>query len=95
MKLIVDITQEDINNGKRGKPNQCPVAYGLRRLSPEAFRVDVNGRTDAQSIGYYWTAHVQSLNGGFHFSIPKDIVQRIKDFDKTGVMTPFTFTVDI
>ena len=48
MKYKIEITQEDIDRGMRGRSDFCPVALALRRKWPEAemgcFACDLGNR---------------------------------------------------
>lgn len=90
----VEVTEEDVKNGKQGRPNLCPVALAIRKIFKDAFHFRVRAHHDIQS-GWWWTVNVQSHKGSLSFTLPDEIVKRVKAYDETGLMDPFTFPLEI
>jgi len=83
MKLKLQVTAQDIRNGVPDKPLRCPIAQAL--IS--------NGYTD--HCGYPLRVGLDSIvsANGLIGTMPKHIASKIKRFDSTGQMSPFTFTI--
>lgn len=46
--VTLEVTKDDIKNGKRGNPRYCPIALALKRALPDAEAVRVAFVTDVQ-----------------------------------------------
>jgi hypothetical protein len=90
----IHVSQEDIDGSTRGVPNLCAVALATRRTYPNAFSVYVMPNSDPQS-GIWWTIRIDSMKANIGFTIPSEIVAKIQQYDRTGVMTPFSFDIVI
>lgn len=91
--LIVEVTQEDIDNGKRRNCSRCPIALALMRK----FNLDPSEDSlDAASVGLT----IASIFPVMHrerkpqyFNMPDEASEFIKDFDSKLPVKPFSFTL--
>lgn len=91
--IEISILEEDIIGSTPGNMDKCALARALKRQFKSAFNVRVYQSEDTQCMGYLWSATVMSMKYTLSFNIPKDVCKIIEDYDKTGGMSPFTFTV--
>lgn len=82
MLKTINVTQEDINNGKPGEPSYCPIALAAQRVIPERVRV----RTRIMNIGKYGETVV---------SLPIVAVEFVEDFDAHCKVQPFSFEITV
>ena len=94
IKLTIDITKDDIKNGRKGSTKYCPIANSLKRLFPNALSICVRPYNDIQS-GTWWTARISNVKSTFSFDLNQDISNRASKFDLHGIMEPFTFDIEI
>lgn len=80
------VIQEDINNGIKCSPRQCPIAQCIKRTYPDRL---INIGTDDVSIaeGRYEKGTLTEL--------PLIARQFIDNFDKGLEVSPFEFELDI
>jgi hypothetical protein len=79
---LIQITQDDINNGERMDRQNCMVARALKRAIPESFpRVDKG-----------WFASIEVCTKTYRPS--KEINQRIIAFDRGEPVKPFVICFD-
>ena len=86
--VYISVTPKDISKGCRNLPQNCPVAYAVRRrLKTDRIFVDKN------SLDIYvndWP------DKDYYTVMLNDRVRlRIKHFDETGVMHPFKFKLKV
>lgn len=77
--MLVEVTADDIKNGRRGSPGCCPVALAMSR----AFGADYRCGS---------TIYRKATEGGFQ-PMPHVVTQRIVRFDIGEQMEPFSFHV--
>lgn len=84
--MKVKVTRRDIETGQRRVPTSCPVANAVKRK----WFIDyvTVGRTSI-TVAYKWSKHKL-----YTFVFPGDVTERIKLFDETGAMKPFTFEAE-
>lgn len=80
-RVRVDVTADDIANGRMCNACACPVALALAR------RFNL---TCGVLYGQWST-----LNRDLRGAIPPDVDARINLYDRTGNMEPFSFEVDV
>jgi hypothetical protein len=80
-KHTINVTQEDIDQGKRTSPTQCAVALAMRRETGNEW-----------VVGEYDMDNFQTNIG---VRLPEEARTFIKDFDYGRPVEPFSFTVDI
>lgn len=87
-ELDLEVTQEDIDKGRRHNPRRCPIAHALRRAGLSEVRV---GST------IWWPDERTMLNGGTHsaFGLSDSVVTFIRRFDLKQGLGPQTFTLPI
>lgn len=82
MKIKVEVTQEDINNGVRQDADNCPIACALKRLvqNPE---VEDDIEFDLNEIRYV-------------AQLTEEAVTFINHFDQRGLIAvqPFSFEIE-
>jgi hypothetical protein len=82
----VEISQEDISQGKKGNPDYCPVALAMKRR----FNTHVVVVTDV-----FRFMKGESFGGKNYFKLPPEASQWIADFDHLKEVQPITFKVEI
>jgi hypothetical protein len=82
VKLKIEVTQEDIDKGKRDDCTSCPIALAaIRTGATSAF-------VDSDSI------HIVAENErGLFFKLPLKAQQFIHDFDYSRPVSPFSFVL--
>ena len=81
-KVTIQVSDEDIRRGVKAKCTGCPVAQALRRSGfPDAY-VEKKG---------FWTGP-GAIVGDF-VRVSARVTRRIRDFDRTGDMDPFSFRI--
>ena len=79
---LIQITQDDIDNGERMDRQNCMVARALRRAVPKSFpRVDRG-----------WFASIEVCAKTYRLS--KEINQRIQAYDRGESVAPFVICFD-
>ena len=83
MKLTVEVTQADIDNGHLNHCRACPVALAICRAVDAGTHVEVHGHR--ARIGDKWMVRLH-----------EEVEIWIADFDCNGpsAVKPFTFTLD-
>lgn len=80
MSNIVNVTAQDIKNGRVGDPCSCPIARAINRK---------RGYSRAR-VGYsLLIAHTPE--GLRKFYLPFHVTQKVLDFDQGESVQPFTF----
>ena len=85
MKYQIEVTQDDINNGKPHTCSSCPVALAISRTTNYKAEVGLYIITLFNSKGFSYRS----------IKIPADIRQFIKAFDSYMPVSPFSFELDI
>lgn len=78
--MKIEVTQQDIDSGKKSDTSCCPVALAMAR-AVEPLRVSVITK---------WA----SIDGRYH-SLPPEVTTFIKRFDIGGAVDPFTFELQL
>lgn len=82
-KLIVEVTQDDIDNGTPGERCRCPIARAVKRL------INVDPDSDAGIEVYSkWI----DMNGHDAYGLPDEAIDFISRFDTDLDVAPFKFT---
>jgi len=89
----LEVTEEDIRNGKRGSETKCPVALALKRKFPDAFLVHASADEDCQCMGVSWFIRVQSHKGSISMNLHSEVSKKLSEYDRVGTMDPFSFDV--
>lgn len=80
--MIITVTQEDIDHGKRGSPTNCPVGHALhrkyRRSYANIYRITVFDRIDREH----------------RFRCSKELTKVMEEFDDGEGMEPFSFDLN-
>lgn len=81
--MLIQVTQEDINNGRRGNCYYCPVALAVARIfnAHNFIYVGAEGICDVRK----WTVPV----------LPPEVFDFICKFDRQFPVAPFTFELQI
>jgi hypothetical protein len=83
--MRVEVTADDIANGKRGLPWCCPIARAIKRASGGS-RVSIG---TFNGLAYDWgTAHPAVF-----FDLPEVARCFISDFDSGRPVEPFSFEI--
>lgn len=80
--MLVVVSQEDIDEGRRGTPYRCPIALATTRTLRKNTRVTESG------IDYVGLSHVR-----YNFS--KSTREKLNRYDRTGKMKPFRFRIQL
>ncbi len=75
MAYVIQVTAEDIKNGKRHESNECPIALALIRNGCTNVCVGV----DRLSDGLDW------------YKLPRSVQARVRRFDDGAKIRPFVF----
>ena len=80
MKIEVDVTQEDINNGRKFNCIMCPVALAIKRAirNPKVSVFSILARIDTED-----------------YFFPKKVQNFIQNFDGSILVEPIKFELDI
>lgn len=91
--LILEVTQEDIDNGKRRNCSLCPIALALMRK----FNLDPSEDSlDAARVGLTMASIFPVMDRkrkSQYFYLPDEASEFIKDFDSKLPVKPFSFTL--
>ena len=87
MEIIVNVTEKDIEQGRKRNCRHCPIALAIRRKFPgdsTVVRVD-------RKIAFIWPT------GGSYFAtdLPRAARDFVVDFDSGRVVSPFTFNLSL
>lgn len=77
----IEVTQDDIDCGKRLTCDKCPVALAIRRVS--RFRWNIYSRRAIQR------------NGPRSVDLPPEVSSFIRDFDNRTPVQPFSFEINL
>lgn len=80
--VTVEVTQDDIDAGRRKSCFGCPVARALRRA--------VGG--DAWVVGPSWA---RALADAAALPLPPEAARFVRSFDDRSPVSPFTFTLEL
>lgn len=85
--MLIEVTSEDIKNGKDCDGARCPIALAVMRKHPKAMTVYIS----ANGIIIYLKSKIKTYN-----KIPKEVALFIMKFDFYGpkYVNPFTFKLD-
>jgi ribosomal protein L6P/L9E len=79
---LIQVTQDDIENGERADRENCMIARAVRRAIPNSFpRVDKG-----------WLAAIQVCGKSYRQS--QEIKERVISFDRGDKVLPFTICFD-
>lgn len=78
MKLKIDVTQNDINCGKRRRCTKCPVALAVRRVLGEPVKV--------QSFSIHYKSR--------RIAMSRKVEDFVRRFDERQPVRPFSFVFD-
>ena len=90
MSIEVNVTQEDIDNGKRESCTRCPVALALTRAGWKGVGV---------SADYAWQSKGRlndqcTLNDDDFFKMPAEAQAFVFNFDHNKPVKPLTFFLE-
>ena len=85
--MKIEVTAEDIANGRRAHDNSCPVALAIGRTLHRENAVSVVS-TDVQIFNAAPFAEVEQA------TFPKEVTKFIKRFDGGKKVEPFTFEIE-
>jgi hypothetical protein len=79
--MTIEVTQEDIDNGKRRRCRHCPVALALRRFTRSVWVAD--------------QSYLHNLDLQKEIGTPNRVSFFIEEFDAGKPVKPFTFKIDL
>ena len=79
---LIQVTQEDIENGERGDRENCMIARALKRHMPRSF----------PRVNQGWFATIEVCARTYRPS--KEVKERIAAFDRRDKVSPFTICLD-
>lgn len=85
--MIIKVTQEDIDNGKKKSCYECPIALAIQRVSVKHLRCDV--------MNQQVYAVEKDLRPVWIRILPPEAQLFIIDFDAGKSVKPFQFELDI
>ncbi len=86
--ITVNVTAEDIEKGKRDSCQNCPIALALGRLINPAI---VIAQVAMNTVDF----HTSDMKFTGITQLPTIAIQFIFDFDNGGIVSPFSFNLDI
>jgi hypothetical protein len=78
--MIIKVTEEDIDCGKRHEAHKCPVAVAMKRTF------------DTSCVGV--TESYIRL-GSLYYKLPKDVTNFVRDYDRKKPVSPFEFELGV
>lgn len=78
--MLIKVTQEDINKGKKHNCNECPVALAIKRIINDKYIKTHKANLSIDSVWY---------------PLPSIVVKFISDFDKGIMVKPFEFELNL
>lgn len=91
MKVTIEVTAEDIANGRQRSPGNCPVALAGKRVLPDGSYFAVC----PEYVHYVSPEDRVEFVNVCRVEFPSWVGQTIKGYDDTGKMEPFSFDLDI
>lgn len=79
--MLIEVTARDIELGDRGAYSLCPVSRAIRRQQ--------GSKCSIESSDAVWLSDNQLA------WLPQEESERIVHYDRTGVMHPHSFTLDM
>jgi len=83
MKVLIEVTQEDIEKGQRGMFLFCPISLAMQRLGIE----------DPMVMGS--VIHVGESEGEGFIPTPAEAKTFVEEFDRGATVEPFSFEIDL
>lgn len=80
--MLVVLSQEDIDEGRRGDSYRCPIALATTRTLRK------NTMVTASGIDYVGPSHVR-------YTFSKSTREKLHRYDRTGKMQPFRFRIQL
>lgn len=77
--MIINVSQEDINNGIAKSNISCPIGLAIKKIFPYS-KIFVNPWTEI-TVGY------------FKYKLTKNCLRFMRDFDKGDLVHPFKFNL--
>ena len=91
MKVMVHVTAQDIANGKRHCPTQCPLANAIN-LALGIGNISISPDNGASGL---WHAYVGQYKPRQKSELPPAAVAFAVLFDRTGIAEPISFEMDV
>lgn len=83
MGYTIEVTQDDIDSGRRHSCIKCPVALAMMRAVPAE---------EVQIHSYYGVVFYKDNNRN-RFALPPAVIEFVDKFDHWAEVAPFTFTI--
>lgn len=93
MLTIIEVTQEDIDNGRRKDACACPIALAINRnLATGLYGASVGSSNLSEEMTAYIFYDSVTIS---RYSLPVDAESFVVDFDANGPsgVSPFTFAL--
>jgi len=87
-QLVINLIQEDIDNGECMNPFDCPISKAVNRLypistwNPDEYLETITGPTSIRH---------GNLNQRENYVLPIEAIEFVKNFDNGNYVEPFTF----
>ena len=89
--MLIKVQRKHIRKGVRGKCKTCPIALAISEALTEKFNYEAITVVSSTSI----LMNVPYKFYQFWGPIPVEITEKIKQFDATGQMSPFSFELEL
>lgn len=86
MMVTIDVDEECIKNGQRGRCQSCPIALAVNKRLRDFYRSHVSG-----NLAFFGPGVMLEYSTG----LPEIAVRFIHDFDVNAEVKPFSFLVEI
>lgn len=84
----IEVTAADVEAGRPCSPKECPVARAAGRVLPHA------PDSAPAVVSPLWLCHGPWM-AREKIRLPADVGDRIAAYDRSGVMLPFSFEVEV
>lgn len=96
MKVNVNVTQKDIDNGMDNNGFLCPISLALRRRINNRSFVPSTKKSLIRIYRGHWTnPHCQLVAMPPDVVLPEKATKFINKFDEHETVKPFSFSIDI
>ena len=83
--VTIDVTQDDIDQGKRENCTLCPIALAAQRVFP--------GKSIHVSVFNLWVDNSPAAEDGRGYPLPEVACKFLQDFDHGRPVQPFKFGI--
>ena len=90
--LTIAVTEEKIQAGERMRSDCCPVALAAWEALTSRYEKICTVSVDDRGLAYRIVDRAEHY---FAVDLPQEVSDRIKNYDRTGVMEPFSFEIKL